>query len=191
MPATTKAARGTQTSRALPPQPHACSLGLSLPRDLTPSEVRVEKKGKAGAPARRALPAWSQNTNPQPPNRQPKIYDRNVTILDGPRHSRRPSSVARKKGKRNITDVEWADTYDEPEDCWSDDDLLPAETTKDDCGWVAGPICRELPPFRGPPPGPTDALPDEKSTRLTLPYFIESSSFVLGVGGGGGESHMY
>ena len=107
----------------------------------------------------------------QLPNHQPILFDRNVErgveVLDGPRHSRRPSSIsiAKKARKRNITQVAvvaWADGYDLPEDGWSDDDLLPPENCREDCFWAAGPIHRELPPFRGPTPGPTDPKLNEE-----------------------------
>ena len=65
--------------------------------------------------------------------------------------------MARRAGKRNVTEVQWADEFDEPDDGWSDEDMMPAEALPDDCCWAAGPIARELPPFRGPEPGPTDS----------------------------------
>jgi len=104
----------------------------------------------------------------QPPNRQPKIMDRNATKVEGTRHSRRPSSVAKKEGKRNITQVKWADEYDQFDDGWSDEELMPAEACKEDCSWVAGPILRELPPFRGPEPGPADASFDHNTTPVEI-----------------------
>eukprot|EP00967_Tisochrysis_lutea_P091826 scaffold132158_cov27-Tisochrysis_lutea.AAC.1 len=128
-------------------------------RDLSPSEVKVERGGKVrGQSVTKTIVMY------QPPNNQPKLFDRSVKVLDGPRHARRPSSVAKKKGKRNITEVEWADEFDEPEEGWSDEDLMPAETCKEDCYWAAGPIPRGLPPFRGPPPGPTDATMNGRTT---------------------------
>ena len=45
---------------------------------------------------------------------------------------------------------------------------MPAESLKDDCGWVAGPIKRELFPFLGEPPGPKDTSLDQNSTRVEL-----------------------
>ena len=64
--------------------------------------------------------------------------------------------MAKAVGKRKLTEVEWADTYVQPED-WAEADMtMPLESKPQDCGWKPGPIERELPEFKGPKPGPTD-----------------------------------
>eukprot|EP00967_Tisochrysis_lutea_P108254 scaffold167584_cov23-Tisochrysis_lutea.AAC.1 len=123
----------------------------------------MEKAGKL-----RGQSVMKTITMYQPPNHQPKVFDRNITVMDGPRHARRPSSVSRKQGKKNMTQVQWADEYDQPDEGWSDEDLMPAESLKEDCYWAAGPIARALPPFLGPEPGPTDRSLNEKSSASEI-----------------------
>ena len=163
----------TQTQPSLPaPLPPDSQLG----RDLTPSEVKVEKVSKV-----RGKTCVKYVTMYQPPNLQPKLFDRSVEVMQGPRHSRRPSAVARKAGKRNVTEVSWADEYDQPEEGWSDEELMPAETTPEDYRWAAGPIDRELPlpPFRGPSPGPTDVALNKNSTPLDIMQHLVPHEFKL------------
>ena len=59
-----------------------------------------------------------------PNAKQPKIIDRNLSLLSGKRWERRPSSLAKLKGKEMITDSEWADPIDLPSG-WSDNDDMP------------------------------------------------------------------
>lgn len=96
---------------------------------------------------------------------QPTFMDSNVTVVEGARYERRPSYIARKLGKRTITDVEeqWPDEIGM--DNWEEEEeVMPPERRVEDCGWQAGPILRDLPPFTGPTPGPADLSIDAKST---------------------------
>ena len=118
---------------------------------------------KAGKPIVKTVTAY------QPPNHMPTIYDRNLTQIKGERHARRPSSLAKKAGKRLFTEVSPADAISDPEDGWSDQEQeWPLEDREEDCGWAAGPIKREQPAFKGRTPGPTDRTLDEKSSPQEL-----------------------
>ena len=72
MPSVTdRASRDTQTTPPLP------ATSILAERDLTPSEVKVEKMGKA-----RGKSVVKTVTMYQPPNHQPKLFDRNITIIE-------------------------------------------------------------------------------------------------------------
>ena len=58
---------------------------------------------------------------------QPKIQGRHVKVTEGKRHERRPSAIARAGGKRQITEVEWADEYDQFSDWSEPDEDMPDE----------------------------------------------------------------
>ena len=134
------------------------------PRDLTPKQVSIQKAGtKAGKAITKTVTAF------QPPNSVPVIYDRVLTEIKGERHARRPSSLAKAAKKRLFTEVSPADGIQEPDDGWSDEEeAWPLEDREEDCGWAAGPIERELPPFKGKTPGPADTSLDKDSTPVEL-----------------------
>ena len=99
---------------------------------------------------------------------QPKIQGRELQVIEGKRHARRPSAVAKQQGKRRITECEWADHYEMFSDWSEDDEEMPDEDELEDTGWCPGPLDRDLPPFRGKPPGPTnkDLTPDSARRQI-------------------------
>ena len=124
-------------------------------RDGVPEKYTVKqtmrKDGKAPLKTAKMADKW------RPHCAQPGLGPRELHPVDGPRHERRPSSMAKKAGKRRFTDVDgnWADEYEPPEDGWSEEDEpMPDEDAMEDCGWRAGPASRELPCFKGAEPGP-------------------------------------
>ena len=78
---------------------------------------------------------------------QPTTVKPTLERIDGARHARRPSAKAKKLGKRRATDLGWADDYNLPVE-WSEEEPMPDEDAENDCGWRAGPIARELLPFK-------------------------------------------
>ena len=68
-------------------------------------------------------------------------------------------------GKRRLTEIEWADEYEQPSDWSENDELMPDEYEQCDTGWRAGPISRGLPQvsFTGPTPGPTNSALNAQS----------------------------
>ena len=119
------------------------------------TEQTVTKTGKVNV---REL-GWT------PHCKRPVVMGRNLEAVSGARASRRPSKLARKEGKKSITEVAWADSYDPPSD-WEGDEDMPQERYESDCRWYAGPAARDLPPFLGPTPGPTD----KSLTALSVPH---------------------
>lgn len=120
-----------------------------------------------------------------PNGSRPCVMGRNLCILEGARYARRPSKVARREGRFNATEVAWADRYDAP-DAWEEAEDLPEEKRKEDCGWIAGPADRELPPFLGPTPGPTDqslnaesSVEDFLRTQLTDEFVNKVVQYTL------------
>ncbi|KAL1499676.1 hypothetical protein AB1Y20_011873 [Prymnesium parvum] len=87
---------------------------------------------------------------------QPRYVERNLSLVQGARHTRRPSSMARKSGKRRSSDVMKADEFAGNRESWATSEQMPEEAKDEDGGWRAGPIVRELPAFNGPTPGPTN-----------------------------------
>lgn len=106
---------------------------------------RVQKNGKR-----------LRSVQYKPNVQQPCVMGRHLDELNGHRYARRPSYLARAAGVFNATQLKWADSYDPPDD-WAADEEMPSEGKLEDCGWLPGPASRELPPFRGPTPGPTDS----------------------------------
>lgn len=96
-------------------------------------------------------------------HKQPIIMERVVAELTDARHKRRPSSIAKASGKRQVVEVQWADEYDAP-DTWADTEDMPVESQPEDQGWMPGPAVRPLPAFNGPTPGPTDTSLTPTST---------------------------
>ena len=136
-------------------------------RDGVPQQYMVRqtmrKDGKAPLKNAKVAEKW------RPHCAQPTIGPRNLSVVEGKRHERRPSALAKKAKARRITDVEWADEYDPPEGGWSEDDEpMPDEDAKEDCGWRAGPIDRDLPIFNGPTPGPTNKELSDSSSRRDI-----------------------
>ena len=76
----------------------------------------MRKDGKA------ALKNPEQSETFRPHCAQPKVEDRHLEEIEGARHERRPSAIAKKGGKRQITEIEWADGYEQPDE-WSEDAL--------------------------------------------------------------------
>ena len=62
----------------------------------------------------------------QPTAKQPSIMDRSLEEISGERHARRPSQLARKQGKRRITEVEGSFEHEQPDD-WAEADVMPVE----------------------------------------------------------------
>lgn len=125
-----------------------------------PSAVWAEKVNRSGNKVR------SQAFKPNA--RKPIIMQRTLQQVDGARYARRPWKIAREAGHFNGVHVQWADAYDPPSD-WSDEEDLPIEAKLEDCGWRAGPVDRQLPPFLGKKPGPTDpSLKADSSTDRFL-----------------------
>lgn len=123
-----------------------------------------QKKAVAARKARAAKKKPSESTKPMPIC-QPCIMGRNLTLIDGPRHARRPSNIARSQGMFNGPDVGWPDSYEQP-DTWATDLRMPQEAKEADLGWKPGPVVRALPTFKGPTPGPTDTSLDSSSSVL-------------------------
>jgi len=109
----------------------------------------MRKDGKA------ALKAAKVTQSFRPHCAQPFTQVRHVELVEGHRHARRPHAVARAQGKKRITECEWADGY-EPPDEWSEDEAMPDEYALEDTGWRAGPKPRAPVKFHGPTPGPTN-----------------------------------
>lgn len=120
---------------------------------------------RALKPAAKAKPAA-----PSPPQK-PCIVGRNLALVEGPRHARRPSKVARKAGSFNAAEVAWPDEYVQP-DSWAEDLPMPKEARPCDEGWLVGPCgahgVRRLPAFAGPTPGPTDDALDASASVLSF-----------------------
>ena len=71
---------------------------------------------------------------------QPKIQGRDLKRIEGKRHEGRPSAVAKKSGKRRITETEWADEYEMFSDWEEESEDMPDEDEREDtgclCVWV-------------------------------------------------------
>ncbi|KAL1530353.1 hypothetical protein AB1Y20_001261 [Prymnesium parvum] len=93
----------------------------------------------------------------EPICKKPSYVARNLTLLKGAKYARRPSAIARKANKRRSSDVLFSDEFEGSRDSWSTAERMPEEDKPEDGGWSAGPIVRELPEFKGPTPGPTNA----------------------------------
>lgn len=52
---------------------------------------------------------------------------RQVVLIEGNRHKRRPSALARAGGKRRASDVLFSDAYVCDEDSWETEEPLPEE----------------------------------------------------------------
>lgn len=83
----------------------------------------------------------------------PVYLERNLTVIEGERHARRPSSLAKKAGQRYPGPPLAADEYAGNRQQWEGTDTFPPEFAEEDVGWLAGPIDRPLPQFKGPTPG--------------------------------------
>lgn len=91
-----------------------------------------------------------------------------MKLIEGERHQRRPSSIARKAGFRYSTEVLVADRFEVPGESWLGEERMPNESDSADLGWCPGPIDRELPEFKGPKPGPTNAELHQYSSEVTI-----------------------
>ena len=147
---------------------------------MAPKKKPKPATAAAAAPPRRAPEAITETSTSKKGNvivkeigwkphaAAPVIMGRNLSLVDGARSSRRPSMIARKEGKKSITEVAWADAYEQPDD-WEDaDERMPSEKYESDCGWYAGPAQRSLPAFKGKEPGPADASLTHLSTTMEL-----------------------
>lgn len=141
--------------------------GASKPaaRAAKPAASRGQNKvvQQRAAPAKRATDSKKKPPTCRP--RQPSIIGRNLELLEGSRHSRRPSKLARAVSCFNATEVGWADEYTPP-DGWEESEEMPVEAKPEDESWLPGPIKRPLPKFTGPQPGPTDASLSPASSVL-------------------------
>lgn len=91
--------------------------------------------------------------------------------------------MARKAGKRRSTDLLTSEPFVVSRD-WATPDKLPWEAHVEDIGWQAGPLERELPPFKGPAPGPTNPLLAKDSSEeafmdelLTTEFKVKCKAF--------------
>jgi len=86
----------------------------------------------------------------------PVIQPQVVQSVAGQRHTQRPSALAG-KGKRAIDSVT---SIAVQVDSWETSEELPFGCVESDVGWLPGPVGgssgRELPPFKGRRPGPSD-----------------------------------
>ena len=87
---------------------------------------------------------------------QPCIGPRNLDLIGGARHERRPSALAKKAGKRRASELDWPDEFGIDGGWSEDEEMMPDEDEREDVGWRAGPCERELLPFNGVKPGPTN-----------------------------------
>ena len=86
---------------------------------------------------------------------RPIYLERNLTEIEGARHARRPSSLAKKQDAVSAGSIITAEEYPGNRDNWSDAaEEMPLEYDERDCGWLPGPIDRPLPAFKGLPRGP-------------------------------------
>lgn len=106
----------------------------------------------------------------EPNMKQPSIMGRHLTLVEGARHARRPSKIARRAHHFNGTEIAWADQA-APPDGWTEDDSMPCEARAEDCGWRPGPAKRDVPKFKGMPPGPTD---ETLSSASHITKFLDS-----------------
>lgn len=79
-----------------------------------------------------------------------------MEVVEGKRHERRPSAIAKKANCRYSTEVMGTDVIHLPDGTWADVERMPNEADMADVGWCPGPIQRQLPAFSGPKPGPTN-----------------------------------
>lgn len=105
-----------------------------------------------------------------PHNSKPQYIERNLEMIEGKRWARRPSALAKKAGQRSASDVLEADEFVGSKDSWATTECMPEEDKLEDCGWLPGPVVRELPKFKGPKPGPTDSTlkPNSSSREFVL-----------------------
>ena len=145
----------------MPPRKKAKPPGLApaAPVRREPEPI-IETTTTKGGKRKDTVVGW------QPHAQQPVIIGRNLERIEGARAAMRPCAVARRSGKKSITDVTWADEFDQPSD-WEDaEEAMPVEKYESDVGWRAGPAKRELPPFKGHAPGPTDSTLTALSTPM-------------------------
>lgn len=148
-------------------------------RASKPATKKVQVRKAARAPKLTRTLKSVASSHAAPPRTaagRPCIIGRNLALVDGQRHARRPSKVARASNSFNAPEVSWAgDSWEQPE-TWLETSAgpMPKESKDEDQGWQVGPVTRPLPPFLGPTPGPVDdtldsssSVVDFVSTRIT------------------------
>ena len=88
------------------------------------TEIKVTKRFRKDGVTPLKHP--KESTVYRPNCAQPKVQGRHLEPLEGARHERRPSSVAKRSGKKRVTEIACADEYEQPTD-WSEGPKLKSE----------------------------------------------------------------
>ena len=111
---------------------------------------------------------------------EPVIVPASYTVFDGPRHLKRPSSVARQRtrdrGARTIDNVVTVPTTTVN---WEGAAELPMEAKEADVGWLPGPVNgstgRAMPTFTGGQMGPRHSSLHPRSTARQIMRSVQFS----------------
>lgn len=136
-------------------------------------------RGRSAAEPQLATAISKRGASSSAKIKQPIIMIRNLTLIEGPRHARRPSAIAKRAEKRRSSDVLIADEFSCSHESWASPEAMPAEKSEEDGGWLPGPIVRPLPVFKGPKPGPTNPLLNAQSTEVEIMNELLTTEFKM------------